>query len=89
MECHRNKGYGTAKDLQVAMSEGTAAATQLQTLVTNFKAIAATSTWATLKAAADDIMFKWAGVDGVAATAMGANDNNRSKIEFIQLRVAF
>ena len=64
------KGYGNVKDLQVAMSDGTAAATQLQTLVTSFKALPVTSTWTTLKNAADDIMFKWAGVDGVAK-----NDN--------------
>jgi Ca2+-binding RTX toxin-like protein len=61
-------GYGIVKNLDVAM---TGDATLLA-MVTSFKALPATTSWAAYKNAADDILFRWAGVSAVAPTAMTA-----------------
>ena len=75
------KGFGNLKDLHVAMSD--AGASALTTLVTNFKVLPATATWTTLKAAADDIMFSWAGVSGTVPTAM-TSGFDRQKLAFLE-----
>jgi Ca2+-binding RTX toxin-like protein len=73
------KGIGNTTDLRVAI---TVDAT-LQGLVTSFKGLAANSSWATLRDAADNILFRWAGVDGVAATAM-TSAFDRQKLAFLE-----
>jgi hypothetical protein len=60
------KGYGNTTNLDVAMTNDAG----LLTLVNGFKGMSASSSWDTLKAAADDILFRWAGVSGVTPTAM-------------------
>jgi hypothetical protein len=60
------KGYGNTTNLDVAMTNDAT----LLTLVNGFKGMSASSSWDILKAAADDILFRWAGVSSVAPTAM-------------------
>jgi hypothetical protein len=61
-------GYGTVKNLDVAMTSDAT----LLAMVTSFKALPATTSWADYKNAADDILFRWAGVSSVTPTAMTA-----------------
>jgi hypothetical protein len=61
-------GYGTVKNLDVAMTSDAT----LLAMVTSFKALPATTSWAAFKNAADDILFRWAGVSSVTPTAMTA-----------------
>jgi hypothetical protein len=73
-------GYGTVKNLDVAMTSDAT----LLAMVTSFKALPATTSWAAFRDAADDILFRWAGVSSVTPTAMTgvfetinlANDNH-------------
>ncbi len=60
------KGYGNTTNLDVAMTNDAT----LLTLVNGFKTMSASSSWDVLKAAADDILFRWAGVSSIAPTAM-------------------
>ena len=74
------KGYGAVTGLRIAMTNKAA----LLTDVTNFKNLAATTDWATLKANAQAILFKWAGVEGVTATSMGGGTFDRQKLAFLE-----
>jgi Ca2+-binding RTX toxin-like protein len=73
------KGYGTIADLRVKMTTDA-------TLLTRVDAVAkmaATSTWTQILGLTDDVLFRWAGVDGVAATAMGTGFD-RQKLAFLE-----
>ncbi len=74
------KGYGAVTGLRIAMTNKAA----LLTDVTNFKNLASTTDWATLKANAQAILFKWAGVEGVTATSMGGGTFDRQKLAFLE-----
>ena len=73
------KGFGNVKNLDVAMT-GDAA---LLALVDSFKDLPATTSWAAFKAAADDVLFRWAGVDGVSPVAM-TGGFDRQKLAFLE-----
>ena len=51
--------------------------------MSNFENLSGTTTWVALKAAADDIMFRWAGVDGVSPIAM-TTGFDRQKLAFLE-----
>ncbi|MEQ1672336.1 MAG: hypothetical protein ABL893_15900, partial [Hyphomicrobium sp.] len=74
------KGYGTVTGLRIAMTNKTA----LLTDVTNFKNLASTTDWATLKSAAQGVLYKWAGVEAIAATSLGGGTFNRQKLAFLE-----
>jgi Ca2+-binding RTX toxin-like protein len=73
------KGFGEVKDLRVAITADAA----LQSLVQDFVG-ETTNDLATLKRDAESILFKWAGVDGVAATAIGADGFDTRKLAFLE-----
>jgi len=58
--------------------------TALLTDVTNFKNLAATTDWATLKSVAQGILFKWADVESVSAVSMGGGTFDRQKLAFLE-----
>jgi len=67
------KGYGELTSLAVAMTGDATLLTQ----VSGFAALPSTTSYAGLKADAEAILYRWAGVDGVAATAMGPDFDER------------
>ncbi|HEX8240488.1 MAG TPA: calcium-binding protein [Allosphingosinicella sp.] len=73
------KGKGEIKDLRVAMTGDPA----LQASVAAFAATT-TNDLPTLKAGAESILYQWAGVEGVAATAIGANGFDSRKLAFLE-----
>ncbi len=73
------KGLGNIADLRIAMTNDATLLSQ----VTAFNGLAATTSWAALRDAADNILFRWAGVDGVAPTAMGTGFD-RQKLAFLE-----
>ncbi len=73
------KGYGDVADLAVAMM----GAAVLRQMVATFAALPETAKWGGLKDRADDILFRWAGVDGVAATPIAAGLDAR-KLAFLE-----
>jgi Ca2+-binding RTX toxin-like protein len=73
------KGFGTVTDLRVAM---TGDAT-LEGLVDDFAA-GTTNDLATLKADAEAILYRWAGVGGVAADAIGTDGFDARKLAFLE-----
>lgn len=74
------RGYGNVTNLRIAMTNDAT----LLTFVTNFANMATTSTWQQIKDATDDILFRWAGVDAVTATAMGGGTFDRQKLAFLE-----
>ncbi len=74
------KGYGNVTSLRIAMTNKAA----LLTDVTNFKNLAATTDWATLKSAAQAILFKWADVESISAVSMGGGTFDRQKLAFLE-----
>ncbi|MEQ1730714.1 MAG: calcium-binding protein, partial [Vicinamibacterales bacterium] len=75
-------GYGNITGLRIAMTDDATLLGQ----VTAFAAMSSAATWAQLKDAADDILFRWAGVDTVPATALGADFDAR-KLAFLEAYV--
>ncbi len=73
------KGFGTVTDLRVAMTDDAT----LEGLVDDFAA-ATTTDLALLQADAEAILYRWAGVDGVAADAVGANGFDMRKLAFLE-----
>jgi len=74
------KGYGNVTALAVAMTDDST----LADLVEDFSELPATTTWADLEADTQAILFRWAGVDGVTATAMGGGTFDRQKLAFLE-----
>lgn len=72
-------GFGSVKDLRVAMTQDATLLTQVQAFTTN-----ATTDLATLKSAAESILYTWADVDGVAATALGDDGFDTRKLAFLE-----
>ena len=73
------KGFGELKDLRVAM---TGDAT-LQAQVAAFAA-SQTADLSTLKAGAEAILYRWAGVDAVSVTALGSGGFDTKKLAFLE-----
>jgi hypothetical protein len=69
------RGFGEVKDLRVAMT-GNAS---LEAMVAAFKA-STSNDLALLKTEAEAILYKWAGVEAVAAGAIGSNDNEAARV---------
>jgi Ca2+-binding RTX toxin-like protein len=72
-------GFGEIKDLRVAM---TGDAT-LEAMVSSFVQQAGNDL-PTLKASAEAILYEWAGVEGVAATAIGGDGFDARKLAFLE-----
>lgn len=73
------KGFGILPNLAVSMTSDTT----LLTRVSNFSKLAIGTTWNAFKNAADDILYRWAKVDGVAATPIGTSFDTR-KLAFLE-----
>jgi Ca2+-binding RTX toxin-like protein len=73
------KGFGQLKNLRVAMT-GNAA---LEASVGAFVALT-TNHLGTLKTGAEAILYQWAGVEGIAATAIGSNGFDARKLAFLE-----
>ena len=73
------KGYGTLPDLAISMTNDAT----LLNLASSFNALASSTTWATLKDRVDDILFRWAKVDTVPATAL-TTAFDRRKLAFLE-----
>jgi len=74
------KGYGNVVDLAVAMTDDAT----LLGLVSAFATLPPATTLDAMKAAADDILFRWAGVHGVAPTPMGGGVFDQQKLAFLE-----
>ncbi|HJQ57598.1 MAG TPA: calcium-binding protein, partial [Vineibacter sp.] len=74
------KGYGTLTDLRVAMTDDAA----LLAMVDAIKALPAGTSWADLRDAADDVLLRWAGVDGIAATPFAAGTFDTQRLAFLE-----
>jgi len=72
-------GAGEMRDLRVAMS----ADTTLEAQVAAFAASTSTDL-AVLKSEAENLLYRWAGVDGVAADAVGGNGFDARKLAFLE-----
>jgi Ca2+-binding RTX toxin-like protein len=72
-------GLGLMRDLRHAMTDDS----QLLTLVNNL-AGSAGSPIPTLMGDVEQILYRWAGVDGVAATPLGANGLDTRKLAFLE-----
>ncbi|MBU2588384.1 MAG: hypothetical protein KJ872_09750 [Alphaproteobacteria bacterium] len=73
------RGFGNVADLHVAMSENASLLAQ----VAAFDALA-TSDLAALKHAAEEILYAWAGVDGVSADPIGTEGFDARKLAFLE-----
>ncbi|HYI49486.1 MAG TPA: calcium-binding protein [Allosphingosinicella sp.] len=73
------KGFGIVKDLRVAMTGDPV----LEGLVDDF-AGSLSADLAVLKADAEAILYRWAGVQGVAADALGSNGFDARKLAFLE-----
>ncbi|MGB5777844.1 MAG: calcium-binding protein, partial [Allopontixanthobacter sediminis] len=73
------RGFGNVADLRTAMSENAALLTQVQ----SFDSLS-TNDLAVLKQAAEDILYAWAGVDGIAADPLGSNGFDMRKLAFLE-----
>ncbi len=74
------RGFGEVRDLRVAMTGDPA----LETMVAAFAA-ETSNDLAVLKAQAETILYKWAGVDGVAADAIGVDGFDARKLAFLEV----
>ncbi|MEO7178944.1 MAG: calcium-binding protein, partial [Allosphingosinicella sp.] len=72
-------GFGVLKDLRVAMTGDPA----LMALVASFSADT-TNDLAVLKAGAEAILYEWADVDSLAATAIGSSGFDARKLAFLE-----
>ena len=80
------RGYGTIADLHIAMSMDNAGTGNLLDLVTAFEALTFAQLFDGTSGVSDDvrdIMFRWAGVDGVSPTSRGANVDAR-ELSFLE-----
>ncbi len=73
------RGFGNVADLDIAMSEDAALLAQVETFD-----MLATSDLAVLKQAAEDILYAWAGVDGVGTDPIGGNGFDTRKLAFLE-----
>lgn len=73
------KGFGELKDLRVAMTGDPA----LEAAVGSFAGLT-TNDLDQLKAGAEALLYKWAGVEGVAAAAIGSNGFDARKLAFLE-----
>jgi Ca2+-binding RTX toxin-like protein len=73
------RGYGEVKDLRVAMSQDATLLAAMQ----NFVALPPTTPLATIKQNVASLLLRWAGVDGVAPTAMGSGFDQQ-KLAFVE-----
>ena len=73
------KGFGTVVDLRIQMTDDPA----LLTLVDDFSELPTSTSWADLRAGAEAIILRWAGVDGVAPGALGPDFDLR-KLAFLE-----
>jgi Ca2+-binding RTX toxin-like protein len=74
------KGYGIVKDLRVAMTGDATLLSQ----VTALKNLPSSTNWTALKGAVDDVLFRWAGVDTVAATPFANGTFDEQKLAFLE-----
>jgi len=72
-------GFGEVRDLRVAMSSDAT----LKTQVSAFAGSGSTDL-SVLKAMAESILYRWAGVDGAAATAVGNDGFDMRKLAFLE-----
>ncbi|HMB09668.1 MAG TPA: hypothetical protein VKP01_03665, partial [Saliniramus sp.] len=73
------KGFGRVTDLRVAMTDDAALLAQ----VTAFADLPVGTSWADMRADAEAILYRWAGVDGVTADTMGTDFDTR-KLAFLE-----
>ncbi|HTU12058.1 MAG TPA: calcium-binding protein [Allosphingosinicella sp.] len=73
------KGFGTLTGLRIAMTDDAV----LEGLVDDF-VVNPTTDLAVLKADAEAILYRWAGVDGVVADALGGNGFDTRKLAFLE-----
>ncbi|MDX2288903.1 MAG: calcium-binding protein [Hyphomicrobiaceae bacterium] len=74
------KGYGNIVDLGVAATGNPG----LLSLLQSFDALPVNTSLDAMKAAAATILFRWAGVEGVAPTAMGGGSFDQQKLAFLE-----
>ncbi|MCH2548036.1 MAG: hypothetical protein MK052_10565, partial [Alphaproteobacteria bacterium] len=74
------RGYGEVTDLQVAMTNDAT----LLGLVDDVVALGSGVSLDTITADVPDILFRWAGVDSVAATSMGNGAFDQQKLAFLE-----
>jgi Ca2+-binding RTX toxin-like protein len=74
------KGFGILTDLAVAMSHDAT----LLAAVAALKALPVSTSWSTLRADAQAILFRWAGVDGVTATPMGGGTFDTQRLALLE-----
>lgn len=72
-------GFGEVKDLRVAMTGDAALEAQVSAFVAN-----PTNDLNVLKTDAEAILYRWAGVQGAAATALGGNGFDTRKLAFLE-----
>jgi len=72
-------GFGEVKDLRIAMSGDATLLSDVSSFVANV-----TSDLSIMMAEAQAILFRWAGVDGVAVTALGSNGFDTRKLAFLE-----
>jgi len=77
------RGFGTLMDLHSAMSGNTALMDKVTALVTGFS-FAKFGNPTALNAEIEDILFTWAGVEGVSPTARGNTGFDSRKLEFLE-----
>lgn len=82
------KGYGNLIDLRIQQTIDAAGTGNLLSLVNTFKGLAAATNWAALKTSAEGILYRWAGVEGVAATSLGQGMDLR-KLAFIEKQTGY
>ena len=74
------KGYGIVTNLDIAMTKDMV----LLGKVASLKNMPSTTTWEQIRNTATDILYRWAGVDGVAAVAMGEGGFDQQKLAFLE-----
>ena len=72
-------GFGEIKDLRVAMTGDAVLTGLVQDYV-----VLQTSDLGALEAGAEDILYRWAGVDGVAAQSLGSDGFDTRKLAFLE-----
>lgn len=72
-------GFGHVADLRVAMTQDAALLARVESFVTN-----ATADLTALKSGAEAILYAWADVNGVAATAIGSDGFDARKLAFLE-----
>lgn len=72
-------GFGELVDLRVAMTDDATLLSQVDNFVTDV-----TSNLATLKESAKGILFRWANVNGIAASSLGTNGFDTQKLAFLE-----